>query len=133
MQTADLIFEAGTVMLVDDRRRDEHEQVAFHPRIKFFLEKIADDWDIAQQRNFGVLLVHLVLEQAANGQRISALDQNVGIEAARVDDRTGYGGTGESESRIADLVTDLGLNRQRDEVVLIHGGVVDQWVAEFLV
>src|SRR2546423_3413720 len=110
MQPAHLIFEARAVMLVDDRRRDEDKQVTFHPRIQLFLEEVTQDWDIAQERNFRARLVNLVLEQSANGERIPALDQNVGIETARVDDRTGNGSPCEREGGVADLVADLGLN-----------------------
>src|SRR5437762_1843026 len=133
MQPTHLIFETGSIMLVDDRRRDEDQKVALHPRVISALEKISQNRYISRNRYLRPGLGHFILKQSANGQRIPALDQDVGIEAASVDDGTGHGGPGKDESGVANLVADLGFDRKGDEIVLVHRRLYHKRIAEFLV
>src|SRR5207245_11736145 len=66
MDAGDLIFESGTVALLDDRRRYEDEQVALGAHVVVTLEEVAEYWDIAHERHFGPRFRHFVLQQAAD-------------------------------------------------------------------
>ena len=92
VQAGDLILEAGAVALLDDGGRDEDQQVALGPGIEVLLEGVADDRDIAEDRDLVVGLGHFVLEQAADGERIAALDEHGGLDVAGIDDRAAHGG-----------------------------------------
>ena len=61
MQAADLIFEARAIMLVDDGRRDEYEQVALYARVLAALEEIAKKRDVTHDWNFGARFGNLIL------------------------------------------------------------------------
>ena len=50
IEAGHLIFEAGAVALLDDGRRDEDEQVALDAGVQLFLEEIAEDRDVAEDR-----------------------------------------------------------------------------------
>ena len=78
-------------------------------------------------------LVCFILKQSADRKCIAALDQDVGVECARIDDRTGDRSASKDEAGIAHFIADLRLHRQGDEVVLIHGRPNDKVVAEILV
>ena len=82
---------------------------------------------------FGARLRHFILKQTADREGVAALDQHVGIERAGIDHRTGHGRSRKVEERIADLVADLRLYRQRDEIVFVDRRLHDQRVAKFLV
>ena len=84
-------------MLVDDRRRNEHQQVAFCPSIESLLEEISENRDVAQDRDFATRFGVFILEQTTDRQRVAALDQDIGIEGPRVDNRTGHNRPSENE------------------------------------
>ena len=133
MQSADLVFQAGAVMLVDDRRRHEDEQVALGPGVQMVLKEITENGHVAEQRHLGARLGDFILEQTADRQGIAALDQNVGIERAGIDDRAGSPLRRRIRRWIAHLVADLRFHLQGDEVVLVDRWGDDQRVAKLLV
>src|ERR1700730_4008474 len=56
MQPGALIFQAGAVALIKDRRGYKDEQIAFRAGVEFFLEEITQERHIAQERHFGATL-----------------------------------------------------------------------------
>ncbi len=87
MHTADLVFQARSVALVDNRRSHEDQQVSLCPNIGSALKEIPEDWDVTHERNLGAGFRDFILEQPANRQRVAALDQDVRVQRACVDDR----------------------------------------------
>ena len=118
---------------VNDRRRHKNEQVAFDPTVQMVLKEITKNRDIAEQGHFVARFGDFVLEQSTNGQCISAPDQDVGFQRARVDDRAADRCTREYEGGISDFVADFRLHLQGDKVVLIDAGRNDERVAELFV
>src|SRR3989442_5445997 len=90
MHSCDLVFQTSSVTLVDDRRRHKNKQVAFVTFIVMALERVANYWNIAEQWHFGSRLRNLIRNQTAEGKRVPAFDQHIGIERTFVDDRTGH-------------------------------------------
>src|ERR1700730_17932096 len=100
MQTADLIFQASAIMSVDDRRCDEHEQVTLGARIEPLPKQITNNRDIAKHGNLAASFRLFVLEQPADSQSIPALNQNIRVECASINDRAGHGCTGKHKRLI---------------------------------
>ena len=120
MNTRDLIFQAGAVMLIEDCRCHEDEQVTFVPLVVVTLKSIAEKRYVAEQRNFCSRFAHLIGEQAADRKSVAALNQDVGIERTCVDNRAGYTRALELEWLITHFVADFGLHRKRNVVVLVY-------------
>src|SRR5437763_16605968 len=97
------------------------------------LKEITKDWDIADQGHFVTGFSHFVLEQSTDGQCISAADQDIGFQRARVDNWAGNRGTREHKGGISDLVADLGFHLHGDKDILIDAGGNDERVDELLV
>ena len=77
MHTTDLVFQAGAVTLVDDGRRHENQQVSLCPNIAPALKEITEERHISDERNLGAGLEHFILEQTADRQGVTALDQDI--------------------------------------------------------
>lgn len=73
------------------------------------LERVANYWNIAEQWHFGSRLRNLIRNQAAEGKRVPAFDQYIGIERTFVDNRTGHVRAIEDEVKIIHLIADLWL------------------------
>src|ERR1700736_4382300 len=130
MNTRDLIFQTSAVMLIEDCRCHEDEQVAFVPFVVVTLKSIADKGYVAEQRYFCTRFRNLIGKQAADRKSVAALDQHVGIERTLVDDRARYIGPIKGEVKIVHLVTDLPFDRQRDVIVFINRWAHDQRIAK---
>src|SRR5882672_4118717 len=130
MNTRDLIFQAGAVMLIEDCRCHEDEQVAFVPLVVVTLKGIAEKGYVAEQRYFCARFRNLIGQQASDRKSVAALNQHVGIERTLVDDRARYIGPIKGEVKIVHLVTDLRFDRQRDVIVLINRWAHDQSIAK---
>jgi hypothetical protein len=66
MEPIDLILKAGPVTLLDDGGGYEDEQVALGPGIDVLLKGVADNGDIAEDRDLVVGLCDLILKKAAD-------------------------------------------------------------------
>src|SRR5689334_2458814 len=97
------------------------------------LKEITKNRDIADHGHFVTGFGHFVLEQSADGQCVSAADQDIGFQRPRVDNRARYRCTCEDKGGISDLVADLGFHLHGDKVVLIDTGGNDKGVAKLLV
>src|SRR5437879_11304158 len=80
MESGNLIFQSGAIMLIDDRRRHKNKQVAFVTFIVMALECVANYWNIAEQWHFGWELRNLIQNQTANCHRVPTLVKKIGIE-----------------------------------------------------
>ena len=62
VQATYLVFQSGAIVLINDRRGNENEQVTFSSRIEPFLKKIADYWNIPQDRDLVASFGNFILE-----------------------------------------------------------------------
>src|ERR1700738_5122143 len=113
MHAGNLIFQSRAVMLINYRGGNKDEQVALMALVIMTLKRISKQRNVAEKWNFCPGLAHLIRKQTPNSQRIAALDQHVGIECARIDDRTGYVRLCKLKMKIPDFVADFRLHRER--------------------
>lgn len=133
MQAGDLIFQTSAVALLENRRCDKDQQVTFGARVEVLLEKVAEDRDVSHHGNFISALRHFVLKQPTDRKGVTTLDQDIGIQGSRVDDRTRDRCTSEDEGCVRHLVADLGFDAQGDKIILIDRRPDDKGIAKFLV
>ena len=72
METGNLVFETRAVALRDNRRRNEHEQIALRALVRVILESVADHRDVAENRDFGAGLIHFILEANRRIARVAS-------------------------------------------------------------
>src|SRR5438477_2145692 len=97
------------------------------------LKEITKNRVIADQPHCVAGSSDFVMEKSTDGHGISAADQDIRFQRARVDNWAGNRGTREHKGGISDLVADLGFHLHGDKVVLIDAGGNDERVAELLV
>src|SRR5438132_10085226 len=110
MKTRDLVFQASAIMLIEDCRCHEDEQVAFVPLVVMALKRVAQNWNVSKQRHLRFRFGHLIGNQSPNCESVAALNQNAGIQCARVDDRTRDIRAAKNEVKVSNLIADLRLN-----------------------
>src|SRR5437660_820294 len=117
---------------LQDRRRDEHDELAARGLRGRRLEQPSEDGNVAEQRKLPHLVGIEVRRHAADDQTLAFLDENLGLRLTLVDDRRGPRGGAEVDGRVAsrvvldrDLHLDLGdvafPNDGRDDVEPEHG------------
>src|SRR5207253_4814020 len=117
---------------LQDRRRDEHDELAARGLRGRRLEQPSEDGNVAEQRKLPHLVGVEVRRHAADDQTLAFLDENLGLRLTLVDDRRGPRGGAEVDGRVAsrvvldrDLHLDLGdvafPNDGRDDVEPEHG------------
>src|SRR5438445_3663242 len=117
---------------LQDRRRDEHDELAARGLRGRRLEQPSEDGNVAEQRKLPHLVGIEVRRHAADDQTLAFLDENLGLRLTLVDDRRGPRGGAEVDGRVAsrvvldrDLHLDLGdvafPNDGRDNVEPEHG------------
>src|SRR5437588_11629428 len=79
MESGNLIFQSGAIMLIDDRRRHKNKQVAFVTFIVMALECVANYWNIAERWHLGSRLRHLSRNQTPDCPRVAPLDRRSGL------------------------------------------------------
>src|SRR5262245_61279562 len=70
------------IQSADEARRDEHHQFRLLCALGLALEKRAEDWDLAQNRNRRRIGLADVVEQAGDRERLSVSQLNVSLGAA---------------------------------------------------
>src|SRR5213593_2676654 len=86
---------------LQDRGRDEHDQLAARRLRGRLLEQPPDDGDIAEDRDLPRLVLVEIGRHAPDDQTLAFLDQHLGLGPALVDDRRGAGGGPEVDGRVA--------------------------------
>src|SRR5881409_1503222 len=85
---------------LQDRGRDEHDQLTARGLRGRLLEQPPDDGNIAEERDLPRLVLVQVRRDAADDQTLTFLDQDLGFRLALVDDRRGAGGGTEVHGRV---------------------------------
>src|SRR5438105_1226179 len=108
---------------LEDRRRDEHDQLTARGLRGRLLEQPPDDGNIAEERDLPRLVLVQVRRDAADDQTLTFLDQDLGFRLALVDDRRGAGGGTEVHGRVAArVVLDRDLHLDPGDVAFAYDG-----------
>src|SRR3546814_4993136 len=83
------LFRAGPASVAlchaQDLRRDEHQQLGLFLGARLALEQVAQERDVAEERDLGHVVAVLELVDTADHHRLAVVDQHRGVDLAAGD------------------------------------------------
>ncbi len=94
------------ITVADNGRPDEHQQVALHFGGALRFEQVAEQRNVAEQRHFRDAFLHVVINQSAEHDGVTVIDQHGVLDLAFVGDNIDAGGAGNRRHFLFDFQID---------------------------